>query len=70
MGGRVSTLALILEGEIQLISFGWRKFEPSSALSLERNFWDLNGVGVVEITSLPEIKKVIYMARHFSHRRK
>ena len=60
MGGRVSTLALILEGEIQLISFGWKKFEPS-ALSLERNFWNLNGVGVVEITSLPEIKKVIYI---------
>ena len=28
-------------------SFGWSKFE-SSALSLKRIFWDLNGVGVVK----------------------
>ena len=46
--GRVSTLALILEGEMQLIAF-WLKsnFQPS-ALLLKRIFWDLNGVGVVE----------------------
>ena len=28
------------------------------------------GLNSREITSLPEIKKVIYMARHFNHRRK
>ena len=28
------------------------------------------GLDSREITSLPEIKKVIYMARHFNHRRK
>ena len=29
-----------------------------------------NGLDSREITSLPEIKKVIYMARHFNHRQK
>ena len=43
LGGRVSTLALILEGE----PFRWSKFQPS-ALLLKRIFWDLNGVGVVK----------------------
>ena len=28
------------------------------------------GLDFREITSLPEIKKVIYIARHFNHRRK
>ena len=48
LGCRVSTLALILEGEMNLKApFGWSKFKPS-ALSLKMIFWDLNGVGVVK----------------------
>ena len=30
----------------------------------------VQGLDSREITSLPDIKKVIYMARHFNHRRK
>ena len=38
LGGRVSTLALILEGETKYSKspFGWSKFEPSAGLELLR----------------------------------
>ena len=45
LGGRVSILALILEGEM-LIAF-WLEFQPRTLL-LKKIFWDLNGVGVVK----------------------
>ena len=44
-GGWVSTLALILEGEMYLIFFGWSKFEPT-ALALKTIFLDLNRAAV------------------------
>ena len=34
------------------------------------NMQKFKGLDSREITSLPEIKKVIYMSRHFNHRRK
>ena len=35
MGGRVSSLALILEAEMSKSPFGWSKFEPSALSSLK-----------------------------------
>ena len=47
-----------------------RKYVCGRRLYACINTRKFKGLDSREITSLPEIKKVIYMARHFNHRRK
>ena len=44
-----------------------RKYICSHRLYACRNTQKLNGLDCRKITSLPDIEKVIYMARHFNH---
>ena len=67
---RIFTFYLFLNGfGIRAFSDDWR-YVCGCRLYACIKTRKFNGLDCREITSLPEIKKVIYMPRHFNHRRK